>query len=160
MGILLLVLFGIISRKDESEVRNVYSDQMEYDRYTKEEYYGFLDIPSIDLHAGFYDYDNPLNDVELNIEWIEIPVFNSYFFAAHSGVGKKAYFNSLNTLQTGDDIYLSLENEKLHFQVRNIYRTVKDGDVSISKEEGMIYLTTCDQIIRGYQLVIEGKLIT
>lgn len=160
MGILLLVLFGIISRKDESEVRNVYSEQMEYDRYTKEEYYGFLDIPSIDLHAGFYDYDNPLNDVELNIEWIEIPVFNSYFFAAHSGVGKKAYFNSLNTLQTGDDIYLSLENEKLHFQVRNIYRTVKDGDVSISKEEGMIYLTTCDQIIRGYQLVIEGKLIT
>ncbi len=160
MGILLLVLFGIISRKDESEVRNVYSEQMEYDRYTKEEYYGFLDIPSIDLHAGFYDYDNPLNDVELNIEWIEIPVFNSYFFAAHSGVGKKAYFNYLNTLQIGDDIYLSLENEKLHFQVRNIYRTVKDGDVSISKEEGMIYLTTCDQIIRGYQLVIEGKLIT
>lgn len=134
------------------------SEKTNYDKYTTEEYYGYLKIPSIEMNLGFYNYDDPLNDVEKNIKWIRIPVANSYLFAAHSGVGQKAYFNKLFDLEIGSDIYLKLPTEELHYEVINIYRTPKDGDIAISKEEGKIYLTTCDQIIKGYQLVIEGIL--
>ena len=105
------------------------------------------------------NYDNPLNDVESNIELIKIPVENSYLIAAHSGTGKKAYFNDLRLLDIGDDIYLDILREEKHYQVTNIYRTIKDGDISISNKSNMIYLTTCDQIFEGYQLVIEGTLV-
>ena len=49
-----------------------------YNSYQKEEYYGYLIIPSININLGFYNYDNPLNDVSKNIELIKIPVKNSY----------------------------------------------------------------------------------
>ena len=111
------------------------------------------------MNLGFYNYDNPLNDVESNIELIKIPVENSYLIAAHSGTGKKAYFNDLRLLDIGDDIYLDILREEKHYQVTNIYRTIKDGDISISNKSNMIYLTTCDQIFEGYQLVIEGTLV-
>lgn len=131
-----------------------------YDKYNTNEYIGYLKIPKIDMNLGFYDYDNPLNDVESNIELIKIPVENSYLIAAHSGVGDIAYFNDLRALKVGDDIYLEILDEEKHFQVINIYRTIKDGDISISENSDMIYLTTCDQIVKGYQLVIEGVLVS
>lgn len=127
-----------------------------YDSYVKEDYYGYIKIPSIDMNLGFYDYDNPLNDVALNVLWIKIPVSNSYLFAAHSGVGSIAYFNNLRYVSLNDDIYLEFKDKKIHYVVSDIYRIEKSGKINISKREGMIYLTTCDQIIDGYQLVIEG----
>ena len=130
------------------------------DRYNTQEYYGYLKIPSVNLDLGFYNYDHPLNDVAYNIELIEIPVADSYLIAAHSGVGQIAYFNDLHKVLVGDDIYLSIADSTMHYRVSNIYRTIKDGDIAISNKSGMIYLTTCDQIIDGYQLVIEGMLVS
>lgn len=129
---------------------------LEIDNYSKEEFYGYLKIPSINMNLGFYNYDSPLNNVEYNIELIEIPIEGSYLIAGHSGVGAKAFFNDLHNLQTGDDIYLDIENNTYHYIVDNIYRVKKTGSINISNAANMLYLTTCDQIVSGYQLVIEG----
>ena len=153
----LVVIVILISYKgSNNSSSNLVSNNYSYDTHATEEYYGYIKIPSINLNVGFYEYDNPLNDVDLNVLWIKIPVSNSYLFAAHSGVGSIAYFNDLHNLSINDDIYLKLSSEIIHFVVSNIYKTKKDGDIAISNKEGMIYLTTCDQIIDGYQLVIEG----
>ena len=156
--LVVIILFIVIFKKEEKIVE-IDSSIPVNDRYTKEEYYGYLRIPSIDMNLGFFNYDNPLNDVDLNIELIKIPVENSYLIAAHSGIGEKAYFNDLRYLEIDDDIYLEILGEKKHYQISNIYRTIKDGDISISDKSNMIYLTTCDQIVKGYQLVIEGTLV-
>ena len=66
---------------------------------------------------------------------------------------------SLKVENTRGGIF-ELTNDAKNFQVTNIYRTIKDGNISISKNSDMIYLTTCDQIVKGYQLVIEGMLVS
>mgnify|MGYP001623959450 FL=1 len=111
------------------------------------------------MDLGFYDYDNPLNDVEYNIEFIDTHVTDTYLIAAHSGVGKKAYFNDLAHLNIDDDIYLELHDKNMHYKVIDITRTVKNGEVYISNSPGFLYLTTCDQTIKGYQLTIIASII-
>lgn len=111
------------------------------------------------MDLGFYDYDNPLNDVEYNIEFIDTHVTDTYLIAAHSGVGKKAYFNDLANLNIGDDIYLELYDNKLHYKVIDITRSIKNGSINISDSSGFLYLTTCDQTIKGYQLTIVASII-
>ena len=130
-----------------------------YNTYQKEEYYGYLIIPSININLGFYNYDNPLNDVSKNIELIKIPVKNSYLFAAHSGIGKIAYFNDLDKLKENDIIYLKFKDKSIKYKVTKVVRVKKNGSIEITNEENKIYLTTCDQIIEGYQLVVEGTIL-
>lgn len=157
--IILVIVISLCYKNDISSISFINTSGLEYDAHNTEQYYGYLKVPAIDMNLGFYNYDSPFNDVESNIELIPIPVKNSYLFAAHSGVGKKAYFNDLALLKIDDDIILKIAEVHHHYKVNNIYRTIKDGDISIKNQEGMIYLTTCDQIIKGYQLVIEGILV-
>ena len=154
---LIIVIAIFVSSKElnnsSSEIKN---SLLEIDNYSKEEFYGYLKIPSINMNLGFYNYDSSLNNVEYNIELIEIPIQGSYLIAGHSGGGAQAFFNDLHNLQTGDDIYLDIENNTYHYIVDNIYRVKKTGSINISNATNMLYLTTCDQIVSGYQLVIEG----
>ncbi len=151
---LIFIVIVIISNKKEFNILDISTNIFYNDQYSEEEYYGYLLIPSISLNLGFYGYDSKLNDVELNVEIIKIPVSGSYLLAAHSGIGSKAYFNDLASIAIGDDIYLTIEDNTTHYQVTNIYREIKDGDISISNQSGLLYLTTCDQIVSGYQLVV------
>ena len=50
-------------------------------------------------------------------------------------------------------------NEEKHYKVTNVRKVIKNGKISIKNEENQIILTTCDQIKKGYQLIIEGSLI-
>lgn len=111
------------------------------------------------MNLGFYDYDNPLNDVEYNIEFIDTHVTDTYLIAAHSGVGQKAYFNDLAKLNIDDDIYLELYDKNMHYKVIDITSTIKNGEVYINNSSGFLYLTTCDQTIKGYQLTIIASII-
>jgi hypothetical protein len=36
---------------------------------------------------------------------------------------------------------------------------VKNGKISIKMEENQVILTTCNQIKKGYQLIVEGNLV-
>lgn len=122
-------------------------------------FYGYLSVPSINMYLGFYDFVNPLNNVDKNIEYINTGLDNVYLLAGHSGIGKNAYFNDLRYLKIDDDIYLEFENNTLHFKINNIYREIKNGQISIRKDENQVILTTCDQIYKGYQLIIEGIMV-
>lgn len=153
---ILIIIPLSLSTFSKNSVFNITSTIGENDRYSEKEYYGYLSIPSIDMNLGFYDYESPLNNVEYNIELIKIPVENSYLLAGHSGNGAKALFNGLHKLVVGDDIYLKINDNKTHYIITDIYRVEKVGSIKIKNISGMIYLTTCDQVIKGYQLVIEG----
>ncbi len=122
-------------------------------------YYGYLTIPTISLHLGFYPIGSNLNTVSKNIELIETGITNTYLIAAHSGSGYLAYFNDLRYLNINDDLYLEFKDYTNHYQITNIRREKKDGNISIKNEENQLILTTCDQIVKGYQLIIEAKLV-
>ena len=92
--ILVVIILIIVLFKNDEKIIEISNDTAINDRYTKEEYYGYLKIPSINMNLGFYDYDNPLNDVEYNIEFIDTHVTDTYLIAAHSGVGQKAFSRS------------------------------------------------------------------
>lgn len=141
----------------KNSIINISSSIGENDRYSEKEYYGYLIIPSIDMNLGFYDYESPLNDVEYNIELIKTPIEDTYLLAGHSGTGAKALFNDLHNLTIGADVYLKIDDIQTHYVISDIYRVEKIGSIKLKNIPGMLYLTTCDQIIKGYQLVIEGS---
>lgn len=152
--ILLIFLNGCSSNKVKDI--SVSFNTKESDFYT---YLGYLVIPKINMKLGFYDYESKLNDVNKNIELINTGISNTYLIAAHSGTGTLAYFNDLRYLEINDEIYLKFKNKTNKYKIKNISRKIKDGKIKISKEENQIILVTCDQIVKGYNLIIEGKLI-
>lgn len=152
--ILLIFLNGCSSNKVKDI--SVSLNTKESDFYT---YLGYLVIPKINMKLGFYDYESNLNDVNKNIELINTGISNTYLIAAHSGTGTLAYFNDLRYLEINDEIYLKFKNKTNKYKIKNISRKIKDGKIKISKEENQIILVTCDQIVKGYNLIIEGKLI-
>lgn len=152
--ILLIFLNGCSSNKVKDI--SVSLNTKESDFYT---YLGYLVIPKINMKLGFYDYESQLNDVNKNIELINTGISNTYLIAAHSGTGTLAYFNDLRYLEINDEIYLKFKNKTNKYKIKNISRKIKDGKIKISKEENQIILVTCDQIVKGYNLIIEGKLI-
>ena len=152
--ILLIFLNGCSSNKVKDI--SVSLNTKESDFYT---YLGYLVIPKINMKLGFYDYESKLNDVNKNIELINTGISNTYLIAAHSGTGTLAYFNDLRYLEINDEIYLKFKNKTNKYKIKNISRKIKDGKIKISKEGNQIILVTCDQIVKGYNLIIEGKLI-
>lgn len=122
-------------------------------------YYGVLIIPKINMYLGFYDENNKNNDVNKNVMLINTNIKNTYLLAAHSGTGKLAYFNDLRYLDIGDEIILKFNNKVNHYIVSSIRNEVKNGKINIKMEENQVILTTCNQIKKGYQLIVEGNLV-
>lgn len=126
--------------------------------FNKSNYYGFLIIPSLNMTYGFYDIQSKLNDVNKNVALIDSNIENTYILAAHSGSGNLAYFNDLKYLRKKDKIYLKFENKTLEYEVVNIRSNIKNGKIRIKNKENQLILTTCDQIKKGNQLIIEANL--
>lgn len=126
--------------------------------FNKSNYYGFLIIPSLNMTYGFYDTQSKLNDVNKNVALIDSNIENTYVLAAHSGMGNLAYFNDLKYLRKKDKIYLKFENKTLEYEVVNIRSNIKNGKIRIKNKENQLILTTCDQIKKGNQLIIEANL--
>lgn len=152
-SIILILLIFLFSGCSNNTI-NISTKLYEYETDT---IFGILTIPKINLEKEIYPLGSPLNDVNKNILYIDTGIPNTYLFAAHSGIGNLAYFNSLYKLSLGDLVYFKINNEELIFEVRDIKRVKKSGKIDIKNEENMIILTTCDEIVKGYQLIIEGK---
>ena len=155
--VIILIIIIIICNKDSKIVSKISNISTDYNEYNKNEYIGYLQIPIIDMNLGFYNYDNPFNDVDYNIEFINTNIAETYLIAGHSGIGEKAYFNDLNKLKENDDIYLKFKDKTNHYKIIDIKSVIKTGKIEISNENNLLYLTTCDQIIDGYQLIITAK---
>ena len=75
----------------------------------KNNYYGYLIIPSLNITYGFYDIHNEFNNVDKNVTLINSNIENTYVLAAHSGSGNLAYFNDLKYLKSMMNYILSLK---------------------------------------------------
>ena len=53
----------------------------------------------------------------------------------------------------------SKKNKVNHYIVSSIRNEVKNGKINIKMEENQVILTTCNQIRKGYQLIVEGNLV-
>lgn len=122
-------------------------------------YYGYLVIPKVNMKLGFYNVDNEKNNVGENVTLIDTGINNTYLLAAHSGSGHLAYFNDLRYLSVGDKITLIIDGNIMNYEVVNIRNEIKNGKINIKNEGNQVILTTCNQVKKGYQLIIEGSLI-
>ena len=144
---LLLLLMGCQKEKIENNVS-----------LEKNNYYGYLIIPSLNMTYGFYDINNKLNDVDKNVTLINSNIENTFILAAHSGTGNLAYFNDLKYLEKDDEIYLKFKDKILKYEIVNIRSEKKNGKIKIKNKENQLILTTCDQVRKGNQLIIEANL--
>lgn len=144
---LLLLLMGCQKEKIEDDVP-----------LEKNNYYGYLIIPSLNITYGFYDIHNEFNNVDKNVTLINSNIENTYVLAAHSGSGNLAYFNDLKYLKKYDELYLKFKDKILKYEIVNIKSEKKNGKIKIKNKENQLILTTCDQIKKGNQLIIEANL--
>ena len=69
-------------------------------------------------------------------------------------------FNDLKFLKINDKVYLKFGNTTLEYNVVNIKSEKKNGKIKIKNKENQLILTTCDQVRKCNQLIIESDLIT
>ena len=121
---------------------------------------GTLIIKKINLKENFYKKDSKENTIEKHISILKETIFpnrnNSLIIiAAHSGIGKIAYFEELDELKKDDTIDLIYLNKKYTYIVKDIWEEKKNGFININKEnKPQLVLTTCSPNKEGYQLIV------
>ncbi len=113
-------------------------------------YLGVLEVPTINLKQGFYNYNSKENNVDKNIELISKncnPKDNCLFIlASHSGTSSISFFKNLDKLNRNDTAILYYEQEKYTYQLTEIIYQEKNGTISL-RNQGMseLILTTCNK---------------
>lgn len=121
----------------------------------KEKPIGNIYIDKISLNQDIYSKNSKLNTVDKNVELLKESNEHLIIIAAHSGVGRIAYFERLDELAKNDEINLTLNKKKSTYIVKNYWEQKKDGYINISKEEqDQLILTTCSPNHNGYQLIV------
>ena len=113
-------------------------------------YLGILTIEKINLQQGFYDKDNPSNNVDENLTFLEPTNYpdekkGNVILVAHSGSSSIAYFKHLYQLEVGDIALIRYKGKNYTYKIDNIYTEMKDGDVTIYRDTNRRTLTmiTC-----------------
>lgn len=113
-------------------------------------YIGTIEIPKIGLEAGFVSMDSKDNQVNKNVSIMPTSTypdveFGNFILAAHSGVGKIAYFNNLYQLKLDDTVTITYQGTQYQYKIVNIYKEPKNGKVAIHRDFNKTTLTliTC-----------------
>lgn len=133
---------------------------------TAQQYYlGILEIPKINLKAGFFDKNSSENTVEKNIMVLSTAAYpdvanGNFILAGHSGIGSIAYFEQLYQLSQGDIAYVTYKNVKYTYKLVDIYKQEKNGSVSIYRnmDKNVLTLITCTNDDRTTQTVYIAEL--
>ena len=121
---------------------------------------GYLKIDKINLNEKLYNINSKENNIEKNITILKESIFpdkeNSIIFiAAHSGVGKIAYFEKLDELNTNDEVTLIINKKTYKYVVKEYWEEKKNGYINVNKDnKKQLILTTCSPNKKNYQLVI------
>ncbi len=124
------------------------------------DYLGILSIPKIHLKEPFYEMNSIENTIEKHVSLIQEATSpkeeNSLILlAAHSGTGPLAYFERLDELTIGDEIYLTYQDEKFTYIVKDIWEEKKTGKIHIQREiNNQLILTTCHPKKESFQLIM------
>lgn len=113
-------------------------------------YLGILTIEKINLEQGFYDRDNPENNVDNNITFLDPTNYpdeknGNVLLVAHSGSSSIAYFKHLYQLEIGDIASIRYKGKTYTYKIEDIYTDIKDGTVTIYRDTKRSSLTmiTC-----------------
>ena len=145
--------------ESNSKYNNSYNNSNITLNYAKKDFLASLKIDKINLHQPIYNLSSPKNNVEENVSILEGSILpdqeNSIIFiAAHSGVGKIAYFNDLDKLKINDIVTLYYKDKLYKYTVFSIYEEKKNGYIHANKEkENQLILTTCSKN-KNKQLVV------
>lgn len=123
-------------------------------------YVGILSIPKIKLQRGFFAKESPLNTLSKNIYYLKesIPLEEEnsmIILAAHRGSSKVAFFNELEHLIIGDEIFLNYQDKQYTYILTEIYDEPKDGYLNIYRDEtrDSLILITCNKYLHKYQTI-------
>lgn len=129
-------------------------------------YDAILYIPQINLKKGIYKKNDKRNNIEENVtihSSSDYPNkdFSNLILIAHSGTGKKAYFNELHKLNEDSLIEFYYQNVKYVYKINNYYQVEKNGKANIKRDinKKTVTLITCSQKDKTKQLIYIGYLI-
>ena len=130
-------------------------------------YFGYIEIPKINLVQGLVPQDSKENNVNVNIQTIYPSDYpdkenGNLILAAHSGTSSISYFKNLYKLENDDQIYIIYNNNKYIYNIINIYTVPKNGSVSIYRptDKTTVTLITCTKNDENTQTVYIGQLIS
>ncbi len=133
---------------------------------TKSYYFGYLQIPKINLNQGLVPLNSKNNNVNKNIQTIypsDMPDVENgnLILAAHSGTSRISYFKNLYKLSTNDKFYILYNSQKYTYNIVNIYTVPKNGQVEIKRDlsKTVATLITCTKNDDTTQTVYIGELI-
>ena len=72
---------------------------------------------------------------------------------------KKIAHIAASQVQDGDIIYIDVYHERLVYEVYDIFYVIKNGYISFSLDNDLLYLITCSLVYQNQQLVIVSRLI-
>lgn len=113
-------------------------------------YLGILEIEKINLAQGFYDKDNPDNNVSKNVTFLEPSNYpdeknGNTILIAHSGTSNIAYFKHLYQVEVGDIAKITYKGKIYTYKIDNIYYEEKDGEVTVYRDtkRNTLTMVTC-----------------
>lgn len=128
-------------------------------------YFGYIEIPKINLKQGLVPLDSKDNNVNKNIQTIypsDMPdkENGNLILAAHSGTSSISYFKHLYQLNTNDEFYIIYKNTKYIYNIVSIYTVPKNGQVEIRRNQNKTVTTliTCTKNDDTTQSVYIGEL--
>lgn len=131
-----------------------------------EKYIMGLEIPKIRLKKGIYSKDSKYNSVKYGIQLMKesnLPddLYGNLILASHSGSSNISYFDSLDKLTIGDEVYIYYQDNKYIYSISNVYEQEKNGEIKIirDKSQTTISLITCKKNTKDKQLIYIGNLI-
>ena len=129
-------------------------------------YFGYIQIPKINLNQGLVPLNSKDNNVNKNIQTIypsDMPNIENgnLILAAHSGTSRISYFKNLWMLTTNDQFYILYNNIKYVYNITDIYTVPKNGQVEIRRNTNKTVTTliTCTKNDETTQTVYIGELI-
>lgn len=160
--------FFEIKEENNSNTNNNIETQQEASSTPKSSYnyIAVLEIPKINVKRGLLSINDKNNNINRNVAILkgsDMPNIENglLILASHSGSASISYFRHLNKLEMSNQVYIYYQNIKYVYEITNIDRQDKTGNISISKKENEtnLVLTTCDPINKNKQVVITTKLI-
>lgn len=130
------------------------------EKIIKKNNFGELIINKINLDEELFSINSSENTIEKHVTILKESIYpdddNSIMIiAAHSGIGRIAYFNELDKLEINDEIVLIYKDKKYIYVVKDIWEEKKNGYININKEKKkQLVLTTCSPNKDNYQLII------
>ena len=128
-------------------------------------YTAVLEIPKINLKRGVVDSTKNFKSINYAISVDKNSNYpnekGNFILYAHSGNSYISYFRKLNQVDINDEVYVYYNGVKYHYVIENKYDIEKTGKAKVInlKDNKYITLITCNQDRKGYQIVVEGKLI-